>query len=192
MTVSLKRGFKANANRIALKVRADLGLLPHAPIDLARLAKSLNIEIVPLSAFAASHPKSAKQLMHHDRKALSGCLIPLPSGQRILLHNDAHPTSRQNSNIAHELAHALLEHDATAPIDEWGCRNLNTEIEEEANWLGGVLLITDEAALHIVRSSMAQKAAQKEYGVSSVMLKLRLNMSGALIRAKRAGTLVVH
>jgi hypothetical protein len=47
--MSLKRGFKAEASRISLRLRTSLGLAPHAPIDLNALAHHLNVLIVELT-----------------------------------------------------------------------------------------------------------------------------------------------
>ena len=59
-------------------------------------------------------------------------------------------------------------------------------LEEEAEWLSGALLISDEAALHIVRSGMVDDEAKTLYGVSRKMLQFRLNVTGARIRVARS------
>jgi hypothetical protein len=71
------------------------------------------------------------------------------------------------------------EHPFTYPIDTYGCRNIDRDIEEEANWLGPTLLICDEAALHIVKSGMSTDAARRTYRVSEPVLRMRINASGA-------------
>ncbi len=102
--------------------------------------------------------------------------------ERTILHNDAHSPGRQSSN----LAHALLLHPATPPINSGGCRDWDPILEEEAEWLSGALLISDEAALHIIRSGMSDDDAETLYGVSRKMLQFRLNVTGARIRVARS------
>jgi hypothetical protein len=48
-----RRGFKASANRISVRLRRGQGLPAHAPIDVAVVGARLQIEIVPLSCFSA-------------------------------------------------------------------------------------------------------------------------------------------
>jgi hypothetical protein len=150
------------------------------------VAARLNIAIVPLSQFAAEHPKAVRQLFTIDPGAFSAATLPVDGGRRILIHNDSHDPRRQRSNIAHEIAHVLLGHPFTLPIDASGCRNVDRDHEDEANWLGAAILISDEAALHIVRSALDTEAACSHYGVSGPLLRMRINASGAQIRLKRA------
>ena len=47
--VTLRRGFKAQAERTATALRAELGLQPHERLDITDLAKHLNVAIVSAS-----------------------------------------------------------------------------------------------------------------------------------------------
>jgi Zn-dependent peptidase ImmA (M78 family) len=64
--------------------------------------------------------------------------------------------------------------------------NWGQELEEEANWLAGALLVSDEAAIAVARSKMSIENAARKYGVSSKMMRFRLNVSGAHARVQRA------
>ena len=104
-----------------------------------------------------------------------------------MVHNDSHSGPRQNSNLTHELAHGLLLHEPTPALDEMtGCRNFNSTNEEEANWLAGELLVTEEMALAVASGQFTQKDAERQLGVSPPMLRWRLNMTGAHKRVARA------
>lgn len=183
--MSLRRGFKAQANRISVQLRRSLGVLPHAPIDLNPVAHHLGVSIVELTSFAAECPDAVRQLTRIDGSAFSAATLPLDGGRWAIIHNDSHIWVRQRSNIAHELAHVILKHPFTLPIDPTGCRNLDRDIEDEATWLGGVLLISDEAALNIVREAMDARTACTRYEVSGPLLRMRINASGARIRIAR-------
>jgi hypothetical protein len=184
--MSLRRGFKAEANRIALSLRRDLGLAPHAPIDLFKLAERFNARVVSLSTFADACPQAVHHLMHVEEAAFSAGTIPLENGRPLIIYNDSHAAGRRNNSLAHEIAHLALGHEFTLPIDTTGCRLIDRDVEDEANWLGPTILIPNEAAIHILRLGMDASTACREYGVSSAVLQMRINASGARIRMNRA------
>ena len=184
--MSLRRGFKASANRIAVRLRRGQSRAPHEPIDLEVIAKRLEIKIVPLSALAKEAPQAVRHLSITDSDAFSATTIRLDTGKRIIIHNDSHHPRRQRSNLSHEISHVLLGHPFTYPIDNSGCRNRDRDLEEQANWLGAVILISDEAALHILRRGIDEETACSVYGVSLPLLRMRINGSGARIRHSRS------
>lgn len=179
-------GFKAKANRIAVGIRRQLGLRPDAPVDPRCLAEWLEIPLIPLIMFADELPDSVRQLRVEDLLAFSAVLIRLDHRRQIVLYNDSHNISRQNSSIAHELSHALLLHPATPPFDSPGHRTVDNEVEQEADCLAAHILIPNEAAMKIVWSEAAPQDVSERYGVSSEMLEFRLNASGARKRKARA------
>ena len=183
--MSLRHGFKAIANRISLRLRRGQGRAPIDPVDLKVIAARLKITLVPLSAFKAECPQAVEHLIRKDSGAFSAATL-LIGGKRVLIYNDSHDPGRQRANIAHELAHVLLGHPFTCPIDGSGCRTLDLDLEDEANWLGPTILISNEAALHILKISMSSAEACRIYGVSGPLLTMRINASGARIRLERA------
>ena len=109
--------------------------------------------MVTLSSMRDLIPEAAHYFMSTNRSDFSAVTV-FWGIERTILHNDSHSMGRQASNLAHELSHALLLHPSTPPIDSRGCRDWDPMLEEEAEWLAGALLISDEAALHIVRTEM--------------------------------------
>lgn len=170
------RGFKAKANRIAVAVRADLGLPATAPLDPLAVCQHFEIEVRPLSSCGAD----AAHLLFVEPSAFSAVTVPCGM-RRAIIHNDGHSLVRQRSNIMHELAHGFLGHPPCSAFDCDGERNYDGGIESEANFLGGSLLVTNEAAWHIVRTGQIAQAKQV-YGISQKMLSYRLGVSGALKR----------
>lgn len=183
--MSVPRGFKAKADRIAVGVRLQVGLGPEAPIDLPILATHLNLTLVPVTDFDEALPLHISQLVKTDIQAFSALLLPVGKGKRIILYNDRHSQARLNSSIAHEISHALLMHPPTLLFNHTGCRTFDRNIEDEANCLAGYILIPNKAAWNIVKSGMTPLAARERYGVSHDMLEFRLNASGARIRHRR-------
>ena len=179
MTCPLSYGFKAKANRIAVGLRLQLGLAAQAPIDVHALAVHLGITIVPLSAFKQWCSEQVTQLTKGDAGGFSAALISFGNGSRMVIVNDDHSPARQNSDIAHEIGHALLVHPLEVISSMMGCRDFDPALEDEANHLVGYLLVPDQAAWRIANSGMGAALAQKTYGVSRQMFDWRLNMSGA-------------
>jgi IrrE N-terminal-like domain len=184
--MSLRRGFKSRANQISVRLRRGQGLPPEAPIDLRVVAARMQIDVVALSSFHQQHPAAVTQLSQIDPGAFSAATLRGECGKRIIVHNDFHDPGRQQNSVAHELSHVLLGHPFTLPIDASGCRNLDRDIEDEASWLGAVILISDEAAIHIVREEFDSDTACSMYRVSLPLLRMRINASGARIRVQRS------
>lgn len=178
----MERGFKARANRVAVAVRADLGLQAHEPLDPLAVCEYFEIDVVPLTNFG----KEVAHFTNIERSAFSAVTVPCGM-RRAIVHNDRHHPDRQRSNIMHELAHAFLGHSPCSAFNCDGERHYDGGIEAEASFLGGCLLITNEAAWHIMRAQLLG-AARPMYGVSQRMLDYRLRVSGALARASRLRT----
>lgn len=179
MAIKLRRGFKKEAEERALELRNELGLSHYAPIDVFALAEWLAIPAVPLSALAEYVPDV--HLAHFrdvESDVFSGVTIH-QGVRRLILYNDAHADVRLNSTIAHELAHALLCHSPSPLADDDGKRNRNAEIEAEANWLSGAILVPQPAAMKIIFNNLAVSDAAVQYAVSESMIRYRLRVSGA-------------
>ena len=180
----MRRGFKAEAKKIAHQVRWEIGLGPVSPLDPWRLAEWLGIPIEPLSGFKETAAGSVRYFSTVGRSDFSAVTI-FDGPRRLIVHNDYHSRARQVSNVCHEIAHGLLWHPPAPILDERGCRYWNKEIEDEANWLSGVLLVPDEAAIAVVKDGCALELAALKYGVSKQLIRFRINVSGARKRVQR-------
>ncbi len=181
--MALVRGFKADANRMAREVRGELGLGPTAPLDPWRLADHLDVPVCALSGLAADAPRAVAQFQEVDPSEFSAVTV-FAGRRRLIVYNDVHARGRQSSN----LAHALLLHPAAPALDTNGRRVWREELEQEADWLAGSLLVSDEAAFALARGRLAVDLAAERYGVSEAMMRFRLNVTGAAKRvARRSG-----
>ena len=179
-----RRGFKTEANTIAREIREELGLHPVDPLDPWNLAKHLAIPVLTLRHFAKEAPKAYKLFRNFEEEAFSAVTV-FSGPVRLIVHNEFHARVRQASNLAHEISHALLMHPPMLAFDARGCRNWNEEFENEANWLAGALLISEEAALQIARNGISIESASDQYGVSQKMVQFRLNVTAAYMRIRR-------
>lgn len=171
--MATRHGFKAEAERIALKIRLKLGISATDQIDLENACQLFDIRLLRMtdsdcdvSLFCGNN---------NDKFSAMTVRAGLETG---ILHNDTHHPYRQRSNISHELAHCFLGHAGCTILNDNGTRNYNSEIEDEASYLGGALLLPKEAALHILVNGLKSQA-QQLYGVSRPMLDYRLRISGA-------------
>ncbi len=178
----LRRGFKSEVNALVTSTRAELGLDVRAPLDVWQLAAQLGIPLVAISAYRVVEPEAVRFLMKIESGSFSAVTV-FCGPRRLIVFNDGHARTRQASDLAHELAHALLHHTPHTAIDERGCRYWSAEYEEEANWLGGALLVPEEAALLVVRRRISLAEAARDYGVSVRMMQYRLNVTAANRRA---------
>ncbi|MBY0334164.1 MAG: ImmA/IrrE family metallo-endopeptidase [Acetobacteraceae bacterium] len=151
-----------------------------APLDPFAVCEFLDVRVYPISRLVDEQGNLVGEFFLKEKpEEFSGAVIR--SGMcSAIIHNDAHTIPRQRSNLCHELAHIFLGHPIAQVVNEDGGRNRHAVMEEEAAFLGGVLLIPNEAAHYIVKSGLLGTAADT-YGVSVEMLNYRIKKSGALI-----------
>ena len=185
--MALRWGFKTEAAALAQEVRGELGLGPTGRLDPHELARHLGIPIVRLSDLPGTIP-GVRHFLSVERNAFSALTV-FDGYRRMIVHNDSHSEARQNSNMAHELAHPLLLHEPRPALDNiTGCRDWNDTYEQEANWLSGELLVTSQMALSVARGRLTRQQALISYGVSEKMLNWRINKTGAAKRVERERT----
>lgn len=185
----MQRGFKAHAKRLAIEVRAELGLGPCDPLDPRDLAAEYGIPIYTVCELtAACDPAVAAWVQGPGQGVFSAALVPVGTG-RFIVDNDLHAPTRRASSIAHEMAHVLCDHRFTEVlITADGCRAASREDEDQADWLGGELLIPDAAAMAAARADWSDQQVALTYGVSPQRARMRMNVSGARRRAHRERT----
>lgn len=182
--MAFRRGFKKEATDIATEIRVELQLTQMAPLDPWALAEHLEIPVLTLSSMRDAVPGSVHYFSIENSSEFSAMTV-FCGTRRVILYNDSHSKGRQASDIAHELSHGLLLHPLRPALNENGCRNWNDTVEDEAQWLAGVLLISEEAALSIARKGLSLEEAATFYGVSQPMVRWRLGVTGAHKRITR-------
>ena len=178
--MALRRGFKSEAERIAKRVRADLGLSAAEPVAPELIAELLGIEV-----------KAGDELIPRDRfqdlediqpGSFSACTLRPAPDCVVVVYNPLSPKSRQNSDVAHELAHTLLDHDLSlvqrlGAVTFLSCDPIQ---EEEAAWLSGCLLLPRALLLAEVRGGAGARDIAKKHGVSERMAQYRLDVTGVV------------
>lgn len=177
--MSLRRGFKAEAERIAAEIRGELSLNSTSPLDPRGLATHLGIPVLKIRDCVrfADNGVSLKHLTHVDPDSFSAITVFIGT-RRLIIHNEAHAPTRQANDIVHEIAHCLLEHPPSPVADHLGCRRWDNTLEDEANWLAGALLVPREGALALARSGMTIADIAENFGVSEQLCRWRVHQTG--------------
>lgn len=183
--MSLRRGFKKEANEYAREMRSELGLAPHDPLCPWRLADHMGYTVRKLSEYRAAHPEGVSYLLSGPGQRAFSALAFYTEDFAVIVHNDAHHPRRQAADIAHELAHGLLLHRPAPLTGVDGSRLYDWEQEDEANWLGPAILVSEEAAIFIAESQQSAADACQLYNVSNDLLQMRLRMTNAFVRVAR-------
>lgn len=181
----MRRGFKTEATALARDVRAELGLSAVDRLDPIRLADHLAIPVVALSTIEEDAPAAVDYFLRIDGSCFSGLTV-FAGAHRLIVFNDGHAPTRQVSDITHELAHGLLLHPPLPALDHRGFRYHDPEREDEASFLAGALLVTEEAAIRTVQQGNGLAEASARLGVSDDMLRWRINITGAQKRVARS------
>lgn len=183
----MRWGFKKDAKKLALEIREELGLSPYETFDPYALAHEYGIPVYPLSEFGR-HEEARDAVAHFANGravTFSAALVPFGS-KRLILDNDAHMRERRRNSVSHEMAHVLLEHVfKKVLLTADGCRCFDKDKEDEADWLGGELLIPYDAAERAARQSWTDEQVAKHYDVSVPLARMRMNSSGARKKISR-------
>lgn len=176
--MSLRRGFKAEAKRLALEVRGELGVSVFAPMNPYALAELYGIEVFDLRH--PSLPADAVQHFTGPRAAsFSAALLSVGTGC-VIIENHVHSWARRRSTMAHEMAHVLLEHEFGLLLSDGGnCLSSNTVIEQEAAELSGELLVPCDAARTAAFRGWTDASVARYFRVSMRMARWRMNVTGA-------------
>jgi Zn-dependent peptidase ImmA (M78 family) len=175
--VTLRRGFKAEAERTATALREQLGLKPHDLIDITQLAKHLDVAVV--SADELIDVGRLEEIERIQAFAFSACTFHI-QGRNIIVTNPLRQPGRRVSDIAHELAHLILRHDLTEIRVVAGVpfRTCRADQEEEATALGGTILLPRPLLLKAARNGHDTATIARLYGVTDEMARYRYNTTG--------------
>ncbi len=185
--MAVRRGFSAEAERLATSIRRELGLEVHDRLDPHRLAAEYGVPIASITDLTAegADPASIHQLTVADPDCFSAGTV-FVGASRLIIFNPVHSPRRHANSVTHELAHLLLEHEPGPAIGPGGCRVWNREMEDEADLLAAVLLVPRDAALACARVGLPHVIGAARFGVSEHLMRWRTEHSGAARQAQAA------
>lgn len=181
----LVRGFKAEAERLVVTLRTELGITVHDRLDPIALADLYGIPVLSLTDLGLPPPALRHFRIGAGRDEFSGATL-IAGPRRRVIYNPWHAAARRASSVSHEISHVLLEHEPDLSVVQGQQRLWNPRMEEEATWLAAALLVPADAALEIAKSGRPVDEAAAAFGVSRQLMEWRLNQTGARIRAQRS------
>lgn len=175
----MRRGFKSEAERLAERVRSELNLRPTAPIDIAVLAHHVGADVRRADELTSLAKLEALDELQPG--AFSACTFTI-GNRHVIVHSPLASVGRTNSDIAHEIAHILLEHNLATmqTLGRVSFFTCNPDEEQEANWLAGCLLLPRTLVYRAARNGLDAAAIAMRFGVSEQMAGYRLRTTGVL------------
>lgn len=173
----MRRGFKAEAERIADRVRNEMGLQRTDALDAVALARHVGADVRCADELTSLAKLEALEELQPG--SFSACTFNVGSRHVIVFSPLASPGRRQ-SDLAHEVSHVVLNH-AVKEVEQVGALSFFTcdpDEEQEANWLAGCLLLPRSLLLAAVKRGMDSAAIAEEYGTSVQMASFRLRTTG--------------
>jgi Zn-dependent peptidase ImmA (M78 family) len=183
--MTVRRGFRAEAERISAALRKDLGIAAADPLPLDDAARARNARVV--SAADLVDLERLAELERLQAFAFSACTFDI-SGKAVIVFNPLRSEQRQHSDVAHELSHLLLSHELTEIREVAGLpfRTCRPDQEEEATTLGGALLLPRPLLLQAVSRGLGVDEISRKYAVTPEMARFRLNTTGVGQQVSRA------
>jgi Zn-dependent peptidase ImmA (M78 family) len=187
--MAFKRGFKSQCERRSVEIRKDLGLDKVAPLDAFELSQHMGTTVWSTSDIEGMSSTDIASLTKFDQDSWSALTLRMGT-DHLIVYKDISSAPRINSVVMHELSHIMLGHElAEACILEDGSlipSSFDPDQEDEANWLGGTLLLPRPALLAIRRRGMSDQEAIQYYTVSQEMLTWRIRMTGVDYQVSRS------
>jgi Zn-dependent peptidase ImmA (M78 family) len=182
----VRRGFKSEAERIALAVRSERELPLTEAFDPFAYASDLGIPVLSLSDLEerGADTRSVFYLRRVESSVFSAATV-FDGLFRLIIYNDAHAPTRILSSVTHEIAHGALAHTPTPVSNELGQRLWDPEQEEEADWLAAALLVPRDGLLLLLARGRRSEDIARAYGVSPALLRWRTNQTGVMHQLAR-------
>lgn len=177
---------KASLHRLAVDVRNELGLKDDQPFDPHAWAELWGIPFVALDEVGAS--TDATQRFLSDAPELWSAALIEDGAGHVVVFNPAHSLTRVRSNLAHEAAHFVAEHEMSPGWMDGksGCGGTGRGQENDAAELSGALLIPVKSARQHAMRGVDPGWVAARYRVSLEMAVWRMRVSGGAIIAQRA------
>src|SRR6266508_4845897 len=181
----MRRGFKAEADRRAEALREEMRRAPADRVDAIAIARHLGAEVRRADELTSLAKLQALEELQPG--SFSACTFSL-GDRHVVVYSPLAHLGRRQSDIAHEAAHILLDHQVKevqhiAGLSFFTC---DPDEEHEANWQAGCLLLPRSVLLAAAKRGLDAADIAEIYGTSESMAAFRLRTSGVL-RQLQAG-----
>jgi Zn-dependent peptidase ImmA (M78 family) len=174
----MRRGFKAEAERLAAQVRTDMGLGPYKPMNIKALLRHVGAQL--RTADELTSLTKLEELEALQPGAFSACTFDLGI-RKVVVVSPLSTDERRNSDASHEASHLLLDH-KVREVEQLGGLSFFTcdpDEEQEANWLAGCLLLPRDLLVRSLKNGLDAVAIAEANTVSIQMANFRLRATGA-------------
>lgn len=174
----LRRGFKAEAERLARDIWSDMGLTPNDRMEAVKLAEHVGCIVRPADALVDLAKLKALHRIQDD--AFFACTFKLPGNRYAIVFNPLMSDGRRNSDVAHEVAHIILGHRLSRlkRLGDVAFLSCDKQQEDEAAWLSGCLLLPRFALVHDLRKRRKLDAIARKRTLSRDMVEYRVRVTG--------------
>jgi IrrE N-terminal-like domain len=182
----MRRGFKAEAERRALKIREEMGKRPSEGLDALDLARHIGADV--RSADELTTRAKLQTLEELQPGCFSACTFTV-GDRHVIVYSPLASVGRTQSDIAHEVAHIVLRHTmkSVQTIGRVSFFTCDADEEQEANWLAGCLLLPRRLLYLAARRGLNSAGIAEAYGVSEPMAAYRLRTTGVLRQLQAEG-----
>ncbi|WP_428343178.1 ImmA/IrrE family metallo-endopeptidase [Mycobacterium sp.] len=185
--MTLRRGFKADAEREAARLRRELGLHPHDGLNPRTLADHLGVSVVDADQLVPR--QDLEELERLQSFSFSAATFRI-ADNAIIVVSPLRALGRQNSDLSHELAHIILDHRLSEIREVSGqpFRTCKPDEEEEATTFGGTLLLPRPLLISAGRRGATVEQIASDYDVTVDMARYRFKSTGIERQVKQGRT----
>ena len=175
----MRRGFKAEAERTAEAIRAEMGKRASDPLDAVELARHVGAEV--RRADELTSLEKLETLEQLQPGAFSACTFSI-GDRHVIVYSPLASGGRTQSDISHEVAHIVLKHEmkSVMTLGSMSFFTCDPEEEQEANWLAGCLLLPRRLLYMAARRGLDAAGIAATYTVSEQMAAYRLRTTGVM------------
>jgi Zn-dependent peptidase ImmA (M78 family) len=173
----MRRGFKAEAERLAAQVRTEMGLGAYKPMDIMALARQVGAQL--RTADELTSLTKLEELEALQPGAFSACTFDLGT-RKVIVVSPLATDERRRSDASHEASHLLLVH-GVREVEQLSGLSFFTcdpDEEQEANWLAGCLLLPRDLLVRSLKNGLDAAAIAEANTVSIQMANFRLRATG--------------
>ena len=177
--MALRRGFRAEAERLSKDIWAGMRLTPDDRMDAVKLAEHVGCIVRPADALVDM--AKLEELYRIQDDAFFACTFELPRSRFAVVFNPLMSERRRNSDVAHEVAHIVLGHSLSrlARLGDLAFLTCDRQQEEDAAWLSGCLLLPRFALINDLRKRRNSATIATSRMLSREMVDYRVRVTGA-------------
>jgi Zn-dependent peptidase ImmA (M78 family) len=172
LITSLSTENRQRLEAIASEKFHQLGLKVYQPLLTSVLAQELKATIYTPETLPNAEIEQVKLLSNSNNWSAA----VISKDPLWIVHNSRHAPTRQQSNLMHEFAHIILDHQMVGYDSNTGLPQRQQQDEDEAVYLGGCLQIPRRGLLWAVQKKMTIDRIALHFNASEEMVQFRMNI----------------